>query len=385
MSAAAVVALFGCLHSAAVAQDYYNSGDDGHYYNQSDDGYRYAGGQRVVITGTVIRVNLETGRFAMRSDGNRRYSVDTYNAHIETPDATAQDSDDSGVVSVGSRVRVVGYRFGIGRVDADRVTVIADTDDAPSAVVAPAPVPIPAPVPVAPAPAPVDANPLPAVMPAAHYGDLVRMDAIINAISDAGQLTVTGADGQVYQVKTADADIIVPLVNRAGALSDLAQGMHIRVIGEHGDAGVLIADRIRILPNDDADVAAPAAPAPQITDLSSYTGIIIDVRDFPNIQRSPSPAIYGADMSLLYPDRSHVPNPDEVQDESIVRYYRSEDAAEAGVGGSHPLILTAQSIVGPAEDGVMLSADDAALFKALDQRLGYSHNWKVGFLIPADR
>ena len=73
-----------------------------------------------------------------------------------------------------------------------------------------------------------------------------------------------------------------------------------------------------------------------------------------------------------------------MQEESIVRYYRTLDAAEDGVAGAHPLVLRAVAVVG-SDDGLQLTAEDAALFQALDQRLHFTRTWKVGFLIPADR
>ncbi len=119
--------------------------------------------------------------------------------------------------------------------------------------------------------------------------------------------------------------------------------------------------------------------------MDAYTGILIDARNLPRISRSPAPAIYGPlpDQNLLYPDRSHVPTPDEVQEESIVRYYWTVDAADSGIAGSNPLILTAQAVLGPAEDAVQLTAVDAARFQTLDKRLHFTQTWKVGFLIPA--
>ena len=38
-----------------------------------------------------------------------------------------------------------------------------------------------------------------------------------------------------------------------------------------------------------------------------------------------------------------------------------------------------------SDDGLRLTAEDAALFQALDQRLHFTRTWKVGFLIPEDR
>ena len=124
-----------------------------------------------------------------------------------------------------------------------------------------------------------------------------------------------------------------------------------------------------------------------LENLDSYTGVLIDARHLPDISRSPSPAIFGPDpgQSLLYPDRSHVPTPDEVQDESIVRYYHTEAEARAGVCGSNPLVLPAQAVLTPAKDALQLSGDDMTLLLALDKKLHFSRNWKVGFLLPGNQ
>jgi hypothetical protein len=131
-----------------------------------------------------------------------------------------------------------------------------------------------------------------------------------------------------------------------------------------------------------APVSLTAAPAPT---PSEFTGILLDARQLPAIDRSPAPAIYGPgpDMPLLYPNRSDVPTPDEVQDESIVRYYHTEAEADAGVGGSHPLILTALAVLGPAHDALQLSADDMVRLQDAEKTLHFVETWKVGFLIPA--
>ena len=138
-----------------------------------------------------------------------------------------------------------------------------------------------------------------------------------------------------------------------------------------------------------AAVPVVVAPVPVTLTVSptpeGYTGILIDARHLSTIDRSPAPAIYGPgpDMSLLYPNRSDVPTPDEVQDESIVRYYHTEADAEAGVGGSHPLILTALAVLGPAHDALQLSADDMVRLQDAEKSLHFVETWKVGFLIPA--
>jgi hypothetical protein len=127
---------------------------------------------------------------------------------------------------------------------------------------------------------------------------------------------------------------------------------------------------------------AASAPAP---DGEEYTGILIDARHLSAISRSPAPAVFGPEPSetLLYPDRSHVPTPDEVQDESVVRYYHTPNEAEAGVAGSHPLILPATAVLGYAKDALQLSAADMARLQDLEKKLHFTQTWKVGFLIPA--
>ena len=127
--------------------------------------------------------------------------------------------------------------------------------------------------------------------------------------------------------------------------------------------------------------------AEDAADSAPYTGILLDARHLPEIDRSPAPAVYGPapDFPLLYPDRAHVPTPDEVQDQSIVRYYHSEEAGKRGVGGENPLILKAEAVVGPAHDALRLSAEDMARFQDLDKKLRFSRTWKVGFLIPENR
>jgi hypothetical protein len=134
-------------------------------------------------------------------------------------------------------------------------------------------------------------------------------------------------------------------------------------------------------------VHLPVASAEPKDDLSRYTGILLDARHLPEIDRSPAPAIYGPapDHALLYPDRSHVLSPDEVQEQSVVRYYRTEEDARKGVGGENPLLLKAEAVVGPAHDALRLSAPDMARFQDLDKKLQFTRTWKVGFLVPANR
>ncbi len=133
--------------------------------------------------------------------------------------------------------------------------------------------------------------------------------------------------------------------------------------------------------------AAPAALDPDAVPASTseYTGVVIDARGLPGILRSPAPAIYGAtlDATLVYPDRAHVPTPDEVQDESIVRYYHTPEEAARGVGGSHPLVISAIAVLGPAKDSLQVSPADMQTLLAADKSLHFTRSWRVGFLVPA--
>ena len=141
-----------------------------------------------------------------------------------------------------------------------------------------------------------------------------------------------------------------------------------------------------LLPDHSAPPVIAEAPAAPI-DLSACTGIVIDARHLAEIDRSPAPEIHGPvpDAALLYPDRSHVPTPDEVQEESVVRYYHSEDEAKKGHVGANPLFLKAEAVLGPAHDGLRLSAVDMARLQELDRLIHFSRTWKVGFLVPENR
>ena len=157
---------------------------------------------------------------------------------------------------------------------------------------------------------------------------------------------------------------------------------HVPAVARHRHVAVAIgASTKAIATSANLDTASTASTT------DTYTGIVIDASGFANIQRSPAPAIYGPGPQgdLVYPDRSHVPTPDQVQDESIVRYYRTMDAARAGVGGDHPLVIVPTAVVGPAKDSVVLSAADEDAFKGLDKKIHFTDNWKVAFLVPANQ
>jgi len=331
-----------------------------------------------VVEGVVQSVNRADDRLAVAGTDNHRYIVDAYAADIILREnhSLGETLD----LARGMRVEVTGTLLGRNLLEAARLRVLpgaGDTTPAPAPAVFAPPVPLPVPT----LPLPVEAAPAPA-QPQLNLDGLVRdVDAA------RSEVTFLSDDDKRYTLDTRTADIILRGTERAGQTADLARGMRVRLIGALLPSGLVEADRIRVLPAAEAPAPAIVPVAAVVEDMSVYTGILIDARALPRISRSPAPAIYGAlpDQLLLYPDRSHVPTPDEVQEESIVRYYHAEADAEAGVAGARPLILTAERVLGPAEDAVRLTPEDAARFQALDKRLHFTRTWKVGFLIPANQ
>jgi len=327
-----------------------------------------------VVEGIVQSVNRSDDRLALVSTDDHHYIVDSYAADIVLREG--HRVGETGDLARGMRVEVTGTLLGRNLLEAARLRVLPD-----SGYAAPAPTPA---LPAVPLPAvPLPSEPVPApIQPQLNLDGLVRE---VDAAHD--QVTLLGDDDKRYSLDTHAADIILRGTERAGQTADLIRGMRVRLIGVLLPGGMVEADRIRVLPAPEAPAPPPVPVAPVVEDMSVYTGILIDARSLPRISRSPAPAIYGAlpDQSLLYPDRSHVPTPDEVQEESIVRYYHAETDANSGVGGTHPLILTAQAVLGPAEDAVQLTPEDATRFQAMDKRLHFTRTWKVGFLIPANQ
>jgi len=380
---AAVAAALLCSSSPRVfAHDYSLVIEYDNSTSQTRETYPSYDSNSFTITGRIMRVNQDGDRLIVRTDNNRRFLIDAYGAEVVSgsQDGSSRDLEN------GDRVRITGHLLGVRFIEAGRVTVLDADQDVDTAPVSLAP-----PVDMTPAPPPVDVMPapVPVVVPApiTDRGPTMTVEAVVTSIiTDQDQLFIIDDNDRVYRVKADNADIIIPGIDRAGTLAEIGKGARVKVIGEtESDGKVILADRIRLVVDAEPTPVQAPPPAPQPMDLSSYTGILIDVRDMEAIQRSPNPSIFDADMNLMYPDRSHVPSPDEVQNESTVRYYRSLDDAKAGVCGDNPLVLHAEMVVGPADDGVLLGADDAALFKELDKRLGYTQNWKVGFLIPTDR
>lgn len=327
-----------------------------------------------VVEGTVQSVSRSDDRLALAGTDNHRYIVDAYGADIILRES--RRLGETADLTRGMRVEVSGTLLGRNLLEASRLRVLPEFRSvalAPvaSLLVAPAPtLPLP--------PEPVPASPQPQL----NVDGLIRE---VDTVRD--QVTLLGDDDKRYALDTHAADIILRGTERAGQTADLTRGMRVRLVGVLLPDGRVEADRLRVLPAPEAPFVLPVPVAPVVEDMSVYTGILIDARSLPRISRSPAPAIYGPlpDQLLLYPDRSHVPTPDEVQEESIVRYYHAEADAGSGVGGARPLILTAQAVLGPAEDAVRLTPEDAARFQALDKRLHFTRTWKVGILIPANQ
>ena len=350
-------------------------------YQQSD---------HCVVVGEIQSVNGSSDRLVLNGNDDRRYVIDAFGA-----DVTLLDSHLAEVANLarGMRVRVVGSLVGRNLLEADRIRVLpafAGTgyqNDIPPVYAAPSPeVQIPPDEPQAP---PVDANVLPLPLPIVPVAaePQFTLDASLHDIDTAdSQVTLLSDDDKRYTADMHNTDIILIGTEREGVIADLARGMRVHVVGFQNANGIIEVDRLRVLPSAVPPVPAPAPVVPVVENMDAYTGILIDARALPAISRSPAPAIYEAapDTALLYPDRAHVPTPDEVQEESIVRYYWNIPDADAGIAGTNPLILTAQAVLGPAQDAVELSAIDSARFQALDKRLHFTRTWKVGFLMPPD-
>lgn len=340
-----------------------------------------------VVEGIVQSVDRSDDSVALAGSDGHRYIVDAYTAEVSLRDSPRPG--ELADITRGMRLEVTGRLVGRSMVEAARLRVLPEFRGAlaefggtvpelhTAQIVTPPTVPPPAislPLPSEPAPAPAQPQ--------------LTLDGLIRDVDAAHhQVVVLGDDDKRYTLDLQGTDIILRGTERAGQFEDLARGMRVHLVGALLPSGVVEADRLRILPAIEAPTPPPAPVAPVVEDMSVYTGILIDARALPRMSRSPAPAIYGPapDQNLLYPDRSHVPTPDEVQEESIVRYYHSETDGESGIGGAHPLILTAQAVLGPAEDAVQLTAEDAARFQALDKRLRFTRTWKVGFLIPVNQ
>ncbi len=326
-----------------------------------DDITPFQQSEHFVVTGTVQSVSDD--RMIVGGDDDRRYVVDAYGADVML--AGSRPGEPSSL-SRGMKVRVAGTLLGRNLLEADRLNVISEN--------LPAPTPVEVVLPLPP----------PVLVPA---GPQFILDAFVRDVDTAhDQVTLVGDDDKRYTADTRETDIILRGTERSGLTSDLSHGMRVHLVGVLQPGGLVEADRIRVLPAPELSPAPVVAPVPVTENMDSYTGILIDARSLPDISRSPAPAIYATapDATLLYPDRSHVPTPDEVQEESIVRYYWTVDAASSGVAGTNPLILTAIAVLGPAKDAVQLSPEDAARFQILDKRLHFTRTWKVGFLMPAD-
>ncbi len=362
---------------------------------QADQGdYPYVGQSHCLVRGIIRRVDPESDHLTLVGDDDHVYRVDTYDASIILADATR--NADTRDLERGMHVRMTGTLVSSDLIEAATVREIAGAD-----------------VP----PAPRQPSGL-EVLPNGRASLL----GVVRAVDpDLIHITVADADGTREVVDTLDAAITLPGGRADGQAADLARGMRVQITGTRLAHARMVADQVRVMPDiidpvppapepaallaavapaplplpvlPRADVSVPGlvppSPDPQLVlaHLDSYTGILIDTRHLSTMSRSPAPSIFGPEPgeSLLYPDRSHVPTPDEVQTESVVRYYRTMADAHAGVCGDNPLILPAQAVLTPAQDSVRLSASDMVLFNALEQKLHFTRTWKVGFLLAGDK
>ena len=352
---------------------------------QQDDITPFQQAAHYTVIGTVQSVSGSSDKLVVNGNDFNRYIIDAYGADITLLDSHLGETAN---LARGMRVRVVGTLLGRNLLEADRLRVLPSFGG--GGYVQPPAVAEPRPAFVDPEPAIIDTPPLPVPVPtiATDPGPQFLIDGVVRDIDPArDQVTLLGDDDKRYAASLQDTDIILRGTERAGQIADLARGMRVHLVGVLNPDGTVEADRLRVLPAAELPAPPPApAPAPIAENMDAYTGILIDARGLSDISRSPAPAIYGttAGPALLYPDRAHVPTPDEVQEESIVRYYWNVDSAAGGVGGTNPLILTAVAVVGPAKDAVELSPEDSARFQLLDKRLHFTRTWKVGFLMPAD-
>ncbi len=357
---------------------------------QQDDITPFQQASHYTVVGTVQSVNGAGDRLVVNGNDFNRYIIDAYGADITLLDSRVGETAN---LARGMRVRIVGTLLGRNLLEADRLRVLpsfAGSGDVQPTYFQPPVVAEPRPVDADPQPAVIDTPALPIPVPtvATAPGPQFLLDGVVRDVDAAhNQVTLLGDDDKRYTASLDQTDIILRGTERMGQIADLARGTRVHLVGVQLPDGTVEADRLRVLPAAGLTPPPPVAVPIVVSDnLDSYTGILIDARALSDISRSPAPAIYSIapNAALLYPDRSHVPTPDEVQEESIVRYYWNVDSAASGVGGTNPLILTAVAVVGPAKDAVELSPEDAARFQALDKRLHFTRTWKVGFLMPAD-
>jgi TolB-like protein len=111
---------------------------------------------------------------------------------------------------------------------------------------------------------------------------------------------------------------------------------------------------------------------------NSYTGVIVDARDF-GAQRAMGPRIMDEDGNVLYPDPRHVPSPDALQIEGMVSYATSLRSMRRT--GANPFIVTAIDVTGPAHEDVVVSRAAARQILQIDRRWRCLARRAVGILI----
>lgn len=109
-----------------------------------------------------------------------------------------------------------------------------------------------------------------------------------------------------------------------------------------------------------------------------YTGLLVDAREL-RIERDMGPRILDEDGQVVYPDASHMPDFDTLQDRGMADYYTG--ASEAKRVGEHPFEVRALSISGAASTDVVVSNETAAFIREANKRGKFLQRWRVGILV----
>jgi hypothetical protein len=191
-----------------------------------------------------------------------------------------------------------------------------------------------------------------------------------------------GSDGvQEVSLFVADAEqkVLAAQTVRAApftALFDLAPGtayVGVTLLHQDGVKSTTLVPSHLI--RTSADLTTPSAlPPPE----PLYTGLIVDARAL-NLQRAMGPRILDTTGQVLYPDASHVPEIDFLQEHGMASYVT--EAGQARRSGPHPLILPALAVAGPGRDDLVVSREAAARILAANRRGRFLERWAVSILV----
>ncbi|HZO87405.1 MAG TPA: hypothetical protein VFB38_03635 [Chthonomonadaceae bacterium] len=146
-----------------------------------------------------------------------------------------------------------------------------------------------------------------------------------------------------------------------------------------------VASLLAKMPLEEADPTAPPLPreVPEpAPEPENYTGLVIDARDLP-LQRTMGPRILDENGRAVYPDPTHVPDFDFLQDRGMASY--DEDLGSARRAGSHPLIVRALDVAGPGHDDVVISNEAAQRIRETNRQCGFLRRWAVCILVTPQR